>query len=202
MLTHTRSSRTTASCAADSVLPFRFRQRLQISPDSIGAVKITGSPDQNAERAYRDTITNGIHIHAALDFMRKTDAATFIRVVRRLWQFADGEERRSLVYGIVLFRNEPHVKSLLSEQNLPPELIDALVHEVSTRGFSDDYENEALEDILGFLSQDALYELAIREHKAGQNTTVLYILLKMDVRHLDRYFEDPARVRIFITGVC
>ena len=190
---------TIASCMAHaSRTP--LRPRIQVHPDRLIPSKITVIPPSAVHPV--SAFGSGIHIHAALDFMRKTDAATFVRIIRRMWQFADLNERRSLVYSLVLFRGEAHVKRLLSGTGLPADFTDAIVHEAASRGFSDEYENEALEEILGFLSQDSLYDLAIREHEAGKNRTVLYILLRMDVKHLDRYFEDPSRVRIFITSVC
>ena len=187
------------SCLSIPLTHTSVRPRFQVHPDGRHAIGRTKGSALPAIDRPLSALGSGIHIRAALDFMARTDEITFARIVRRLWEFADAEQRQTLVYYLVLFRGEPHVRALLTQ--LPAALADALVGEAFSRTERGG-ENAILEEILGLLPQETLFDLALRNDAERREEIVLNILLKMDVKHLDRFFEDTGRVSRFITGIC
>jgi hypothetical protein len=190
----------TASCTTNRIA--QVRPQFSVFPDGRLSAGASALSVQSAAAEHFTSLHSGIHIHAALDFISRTDAGTFGRIVRRLWEYTDEDGRQSLVYYLVLFRGEQHVRALFANPSISPAFLDAVVHSVSARNDSAEKENGTLEEILDLLPQETLYNLSLRENARAHDTAVLYILLKLDIRLLDRYFEDPARVRSFITGIC
>jgi hypothetical protein len=145
-----------------------------------------------------------VRISSVRDFLKSIDKTMFRKFVRTLCWERSYSRRELLAYYFVLFRDDPSIRDLLRNSDFPLQFLEQVIVYplVHARPFGSDVET-VFDEMLEIVSPQSLYELATGSLRLSSiNAFMYYFLSRMDNRSVDRYFEDPARVRRFIEGVC
>jgi hypothetical protein len=146
---------------------------------------------------------NCIRIKSAYDMFNAIDVPAFEKIVNELCGAGMSESRKIFVYYLVLFRKEPHVRTFFEKASMPLYFISSVILYVAARsGKSPEESSDALDDILNMIPKETLFNLAVSTDAIVRDKKLmLHVLSKMDIRYLDRYFENMEKVNEFISGM-
>jgi hypothetical protein len=124
----------------------------------------------------------------------------FIGLVEKIFEKNDPETITQFLYFLVLFRDMPHLQEYINSEKFNIKNIERLI--IFTYGFYSlhDYSTDRIiDEILYFLSNDRLLELALNsDYIAHDKLLLFFILSKFDTNLLNKYFASIKNTSEFI----
>ncbi len=124
----------------------------------------------------------------------------FISIIKKTLEKNDDDSFKLFLYYIILFRDMKHIQEYINSKEFSNELLENLVMFTYGHCSLSGYTTERiLDEILYFLSNDRLLDLAISSKYISRDKLLLfYILTKLDTDSLNRYFSRCKNIPEFM----
>jgi hypothetical protein len=137
-------------------------------------------------------------IKCNIDLFKGMNAEAFQEIVLKIHDY-DTEDhflRQQFVYYLTLLRKDSHIKALINESEIPIDIIESLILSAHARDIlEDEITEDKLDRILSLFRQEDYLRLLTESTYLSRDTFLaLYILTKLDNKHLDIYFTEHERL--------
>ena len=116
----------------------------------------------------------------------------FTVLVDKIFESDDYEITTQFLYFLLLFRDMPHLQEYINSDTFSISYLEKLI--IFTYGFCtihDQSTDRIIDDILYFLSNDRLLDLALNSRYIMEDKLLLFFVLsKLDMRYLNKYFAS------------
>ncbi len=124
----------------------------------------------------------------------------FIGFVERVFNENDYELTQQFLYFLILFRDMKHIQEYINSEKFTLEMLERLI--IFTFGYCTIHEHSTeriLDEILFFLNDEKLLELALNSTYVNRDKLILFLILsKFDINMLNRYFLKIRNTSEFI----
>ncbi len=124
----------------------------------------------------------------------------FISLMQQVFDSSDYELTQQFFYFLILFRDMEHLQRYINSADFGIEMLEKLI--IFTYGYCTVHDHSTeriIDEILYFLSNDRLLELAEKsEYIYNDKLLLFFILSKFDIDMLNRYFSKIKNIPDFI----
>ncbi|HOP62615.1 MAG TPA: hypothetical protein PK358_05020 [Spirochaetota bacterium] len=114
----------------------------------------------------------------------------FIELVNRVFSAEEYELTQQFLYFLILFRDMKHIQEYINSDKFTLDMLERFI--IFTFGYCtihDHSTERVLDEILFFLNDERLLELALNSHFINHDKLILFLILsKFDTNMLNRYF--------------
>lgn len=144
--------------------------------------------------------TSELNIRSIENIFNAYDSEKFQKTVELLKDNLNNDLMVRFVYFLILFRDNRHIKNLIQKSRLPLQIVEIITLSAHARAtLNQVHEEEFLDEIFELFGQDTLLELlTASEMIKNDNLLFLYVLTKLDNKHIDLYFHDPDRLHLVV----
>jgi hypothetical protein len=124
----------------------------------------------------------------------------FIELVEKIFNEHDYELTQQFLYFLILFRDMKHIQDYINSERFTLEMLERFI--IFTFGYCTIHEHSTervLDEILFFLTDERLLDLAINSSFINHDKLILFLILsKFDINMLNRYFLKIKNTTDFI----
>lgn len=124
----------------------------------------------------------------------------FIELVEKIFNEHDYELTQQFLYFLILFRDMKHIQDYINSERFTLEMLERFI--IFTFGYCTIHEHSTervLDEILFFLNDERLLDLAINSSFINHDKLILFLILsKFDINMLNRYFLKIKNTTDFI----
>jgi len=124
----------------------------------------------------------------------------FIELVEKIFNEQDYELTQQFLYFLILFRDMKHIQDYINSDRFTLEMLERFI--IFTFGYCTIHEHSTervLDEILFFLNDERLLDLAINSSFINHDKLILFLILsKFDINMLNRYFLKIKNTTEFI----
>ncbi|HOP30871.1 MAG TPA: hypothetical protein P5120_12160 [Spirochaetota bacterium] len=124
----------------------------------------------------------------------------FIELVERIFKEEDYELTQQFLYFLILFRDMKHLQDYINSERFTLQMLERFI--IFTFGYCtihDHSTERVLDEILFFLNDERLLDLALNSAYINHDKLILFLILsKFDINMLNRYFLKIKNTTDFI----
>ena len=140
------------------------------------------------------------HINKIRPLFENMTLDEFIEMVKTVFSKNDYELTQQFLYFLILFRNMQHIQNYINSDKFTIEMLEKFI--MFTFGYCAIHDHSAervLDEILFFLTNEKLLELAINSKFVQQDKLILFLILsKFDLNMLNKFFLKNKNTDDFI----
>lgn len=140
------------------------------------------------------------HINKIKPLFEKLTLDEFIELVERVFNEKDYELTQQFLYFLILFRDMKHIQEYINSEKFTLEMLERFI--IFTFGYCtihDHSTERVLDEILFFLNDERLLDLALNSSYINHDKLILFLILsKFDINMLNRYFLKIKNTSDFI----
>lgn len=130
----------------------------------------------------------------------KITLADFIDMVNKVFNEEDYELTQQFLYFLILFRDMPHIQEYINSEKFTLSMLERFI--IFTFGYCTIYDHSTervLDEILFFLNDERLLDLALNSEYINHDKLILFLILsKFDINMLNRYFMKVKNTSEFL----